>query len=426
MVPISGVGMGFSEPAWERAMEMRELILKAVSGEIHWFRAAEILGISARTLRRWRERHERLGYKGLFDLRRRKPSARRVPVTEVARIVRLYRESHAGWNVRHFHSVLRREYGVKQSYTFVKHLLQDAGLVKRKRARGRHRLRREPRPCVGEMLMIDGSKHAWLKLLPDDRQVLISVVDDATSKLLYAQLWEGETTLAILSALKEVIRTNGIPAALYSDRAGWAFETPKAGGPVSKLHLTRVGEVLKRLGIEHIPSYSPQARGRSERAHGTLQGRLVNELKRARIDSIDAANHYIRERYMPVHNAEFSRQPADPTSAFVPLGDTDLESIFYEAAERTVGKDNTLTYQGVRLQIAPQPGRRTCAGLQVTARRQLDGQFSVWRGPLVLGLFDRVGRPRSSSSATQSTPVAISRSGRLRLPAREIAVHTAV
>jgi hypothetical protein len=276
------------------------------------------------------------------------------------------------------------------------------------------------------MLMIDGSKHAWLKLLPDDRQVLISVVDDATSKLLYAQLWEGETTLAILSALKEVIRTNGIPAALYSDRAGWAFETPKAGGPVSKLHLTRVGEVLKRLGIEHIPSYSPQARGRSERAHGTLQGRLVNELKRARIDSIDAANHYIRERYMPVHNAEFSRQPADPTSAFVPLGDTDLESIFYEAAERTVGKDNTLTYQGVRLQIAPQPGRRTCAGLQVTARRQLDGQFSVWRGPLVLGLFDRVGRPRSSSSATQSTPVAISRSGRLRLPAREIAVHTAV
>jgi transposase len=418
--------MEFSEPAWERAMQMRELILKAVSGEIHWFRAAEILGISVRTLRRWRERHERLGYKGLFDLRRRKPSPRQVPLKEVEKIVRLYRESHLGWNVRHFHSALRREHGVKQSYTFVKHLLQDAGLVKRKRARGPHRMRREPRPCFGEMLLIDGSKHAWLALVPEERQVLISVVDDATSRLLYAQLWEGETTVAILSALKEVIRQNGIPAALYSDRAKWAFETPKAGGPVSKLHLTRVGEVLKRLGIEHIPSYSPQARGRSERVHGTLQDRLVKELKRAQIDSLDTANRYIRERYLGVHNAEFSRQPADPSSAFVTLGKTDLETIFFETAERQVGKDNTLTYQGVRLQLAPQPGRRTCAGLMVTVRRQLDGQFSVWRGPLGLGFFDRKGLSLADRKQQRTMSPAVSRSGRLRLPTRETAAHTPV
>lgn len=407
-------------------MQMRELILKAVSGEIHWFRAAEILGISVRTLRRWRERHERLGYKGLFDLRRRKPSPRQVPLKEVEKIVRLYRESHLGWNVRHFHSALRREHGVKQSYTFVKHLLQDAGLVKRKRARGPHRMRREPRPCFGEMLLIDGSKHAWLALVPEERQVLISVVDDATSRLLYAQLWEGETTVAILSALKEVIRQNGIPAALYSDRAKWAFETPKAGGPVSKLHLTRVGEVLKRLGIEHIPSYSPQARGRSERVHGTLQDRLVKELKRAQIDSLDTANRYIRERYLGVHNAEFSRQPADPSSAFVTLGKTDLETIFFETAERQVGKDNTLTYQGVRLQLAPQPGRRTCAGLMVTVRRQLDGQFSVWRGPLGLGFFDRKGLSLADRKQQRTMSPAVSRSGRLRLPTRETAAHTPV
>jgi transposase len=413
--------MEFSQPVWERAMEMREVILKAVSGEIHWFRAAEILGISGRTLRRWRERHERLGYKGLFDLRRRKPSLRRAPLKDVERIVRLYRESHAGWNVRHFHSVLRREHGVKQSYTFVKHLLQDAGLVKRKRARGPHRMRREPRPCLGEMLLIDGSKHAWLQMLPDDRQVLISIVDDATSRLLYAQLWEGETTLAILSALEAVVRENGIPAALYSDRAKWAFETPKAGGPVSKLHLTRVGEVLKRLGIEHIPSYSPQARGRSERVHGTLQDRLVNELKRAKLDSIQAANCYIRERYLPVHNAEFSRPPADPAPAFVPLVGTDLEEIFYEAAERTVAKDNTVSYLGVRLQIAPQPGRRTCAGLTVTVRRQLDGRFSVRRGALIFGWFDSQGRSLPTKQAG-----AFSRSGRLRLPTREKAIHSVV
>jgi transposase len=408
--------MGFSEAAWERAMEMREVILKAVSGEIHWFRAAEILGMSARTLRRWRERHERLGYKGLFDLRRRKPSPRRVPLREVERIVRLYRESHAGWNVRHFHSWLRREHGVKQSYTFVKQLLQDAGLVKRKRARGRHRMRREPRPCFGEMLLIDGSQHAWLELLPAERQVLISVVDDATSQLLYAQLWEAETTQAILTALRDVILAHGIPAAVYSDRAKWAFETPKAGGPVSKLHLTRVGEVLKRLGIEHIPSYSPQARGRSERVHGTLQDRLVKELRRGRIDSLVSANRYIRQRYLSVHNAEFSRRAADPANAFVSLGQTDLEQIFYEAAERTVGKDNTVSYQGLHLQIAPQPGRRSCAGLVVSVRRQLDGRLSIWRGPLLLGWFDPAGRPLPGRAP--ESRIAGAGSGRLRLRPR--------
>jgi transposase len=415
--------MGFSEATWERAMQMREVILKAVSGEIHWFRAAEILGMSPRSLRRWRERHERMGYDGLFDLRRRTPSPRRVPLRETEKIVRLYRESHMGWNVRHFCSVLRREQGLKRSYTFVKQLLQDAGLVKRKRARGRHRLRREPRPCFGEMLHIDGSKHAWLGLLPDERQVLISVVDDATSKLLHAQLWDGETTQAVLSALKAVICANGIPAALYSDRARWAFETPKAGGPVSKLHLTRVGEVLKRLGIEHIPSYSPQARGRGERVHGTLQDRLVKELKRAGITSIEAANRYIVKRYLPVHNAEFSRQATDPHSAFVELGPTDLENIFYETAERTVGKDNTVSYQGVRLQIAARPGRRTCAGVAVNVRRQLDGRFSVWRGPVPFGFYDAAGRPIAEADA--SVP-GLPRSGRLRLPPRGKPAHSSL
>ena len=158
--------MAFSDAAWERAMEVREVIFKAVSGEIHWFRAGETLGISGRTLRRWRERHERFGFKGLMDKRRRVPSARRVPLGDVETILRLYREGYRGWNVRHFHEELQREHRVKHSYSFVKHVLQEAGLVRRKQARGRHRLRREPRPCFGEMVLIDGSRHGWLERKP--------------------------------------------------------------------------------------------------------------------------------------------------------------------------------------------------------------------------------------------------------------------
>jgi len=371
--------------------------MKAVSGEIHWFRAAEILGISGRTLRRWRERHERFGFKGLMDKRRRVPSPRRVRLEEVEKILRLYREDYRGWNVRHFHGELVHEHEVKQSYSFVKHVLQEAGLVRRKQARGRHRMRREPKPCFGEMVLIDGSRHCWLERAPAERQVLVSVVDDATSRLLYAQLWEGETVRAILSALRDVVEQYGIPAALYSDRAGWAFETPRAGGPVDKLHLTRVGEVLKRLGIEHIPSYSPQARGRSERVHRTLQDRLVKELKKAGIDSLAEANRYIRERHLRVHNEKFSRPASDPASAFVALGETELEGIFYEAEDRTVAKDNTVSFQGLSLQIDPQPGRRSCAGLQVEVRRHLDGGYSIRRGAQVFGTYDDTGRSLTGS-----------------------------
>jgi transposase len=298
--------MGYSDGAWERAMKMQEVILRALSGEIHWFQAAEILGLSERTMRRYRVGLEKWGYEGLFDRRRRTPSPRSVPVAEVKRILGLYRERYRGWNVRHFFETACRGHGVKVSYTFVKQALQGAGLVPKHKARGRHRRRRERRASFGEMLHIDGSKHAWLKLVEGEKQTLISLIDDATSRTLYSQLWPEESTEAVLVGLREVVGEYGIPASIYSDRASWAFETPKAGEAVSKTHLTQVGEVLKRLGVEHIPSYSPQARGRSERMNGTLQGRLINELKLSGARSIEEANRYIRETYLATHNQAFS------------------------------------------------------------------------------------------------------------------------
>ena len=279
-------------------------------------------------------------------------------------------------------------------YAFVKKALQAAGLVPRQRPRGRHRRRREPRPCFGELLHLDGSRHQWLALVPGQWFTLIAVVDDATKQLLYAELWEGgEGVRAVLTALRAVLARYGIPMALYTDRAHWAVHTPTAGGPPDPRRLTQVGRVLARLGIEHILGYSPQARGRSERANRTLQDRLVNELRVAGITTAAAANRYVHDRFVPAFNAEFGRPPADPASAFVPLGRVDLDQILCVEEERTVGRDNVVTTERLPLQLAKQPGRRTCAGLRVLVRRHLSGQHSIWYGGRCLGRYDSTGRP---------------------------------
>jgi hypothetical protein len=380
--------------AVERAMQIKEVLLRAMNKEYSWLQAAEILGITARGLRRLRQRMERFGYQGLVDMRRGRPSPRRTPVGEVERILELYRERYSGFNARHFFQTVRREHAVKLSYSCVKQILLGAGLIKKRRSRGRHRRKRERRARYGEMLHMDGSRHPWLVLMPEERQTLIQVVDDATSRVLYAQLWPGETTRAVMTTMCEVVREHGIPESLYTDRAGWAFETPKAGGKVNKAHRTQFGESLARLGVEHIPSYSPQARGRSERMNRTLQDRLVNELRVTGITTVEAANAYLRERYLPTHNQELAVEPSDPASAFVELGDVDLDDIFFEEAVRTVGKDNTVSVDGLVLQLEKQSGRRTCAGLAVQLRRHLQGGYTVRRGTQVLGAYDAEGHPR--------------------------------
>ena len=247
-------------------------------------------------MRRWRARFEAGGPVALYDRRRQRPSRRTAPAPEVQRILRLYRERFGGWNVRHFYRFARRDHAVRLSYSFVKLALQEAGLVRKGRARGRHRRRREPRACFGELLHLDGSPHAWLRRCPEHRQTLIAVLDDATKRLLYAQLWPAETTAAVFTALHAVCTAWGLPIALYTDRAGWAFHTPTTGGPIDRTHPTQVGRALAHLGIEHIGAYSPQARGRGERLNRTVQGRLVNELDLAGITTRDAANAYLTER----------------------------------------------------------------------------------------------------------------------------------
>ena len=384
--------MAYASAVVERTMKVQEVMMQAISGKLTWLQAEEILGWQPRRLRRWRLRYQRRGYDGLWDRRRQRPSPRRAPVAEVARIVRLYRERYAGFNASHFHEIAQREHGVRYAYTFVKQLLQAAALLPKRRARGRHRRRREPRPCFGELLHLDGSPHAWLARCPTERQVLLQSIDDATKRVLYAQLVPAESTATVMTALWTILETHGLPQALYTDRAGWAFYTPKAGERVDRDKLTQVGRALARLGIEHIPAYSPQARGRSERLNRTFQGRLVNELRVAGISTVTAANRYLREQFLAAYDRRFARPPTDPAPAFVPLGRVDLTHILCHEEVRTVGQDNTVTLEGVRLQIDKQPGRRTCAGLRVLVRRHLDGLHCIWYGARCFGHYDARGR----------------------------------
>src|SRR5215831_291406 len=221
---IEEVSMAYLQAAVERAMKVQEVIVRALAGQLTWLQAADILGRSPRSIRRMRWRFEHDGYDGLFDRRRRTPSPKRAPVAEVQRVLALYRDRYQGFNVRHFHQLARREHGVRFCYAFVRKVLQTAGLVARQRARGRHRRRREPRPCFGELLHLDGSRHHWLARVPEQWFTLIA------KQLLYAELREGgESVAAILTALRAVLERYGVPMALYTDRAHWAVHTPTSG-----------------------------------------------------------------------------------------------------------------------------------------------------------------------------------------------------
>src|SRR5262244_1027447 len=257
----------YSRTARERAMKVQEVILRALAQKITWWQAAEIIGISDRQMRRWRERYEEFGYDGLFDRRRGQPSPKRVPLATVEAVLRLYREKYFDLNVRHFYEKLKAEQQIDLSYTWVKAALQGAGLVARAGKRGVHRKRRERRPLPGMLRHIDGSHHQWFQ---DERWYdLIVILDDATSEIYYAQLTEEESTLTVMAGLKEVVENKGAFCALYSDRGSHFWLTPKTGGKVDPHRLTQVGRALRELGVQMIPAYSPQARGRSERNFGT-------------------------------------------------------------------------------------------------------------------------------------------------------------
>ena len=301
----------YPESAVERAMKVQEVLLRAMGGLISWVQAGEILGLCPRQVLRLRKRFEDDGYAGLFD-RRRQPSPKRVPLDTVERVLKLYREEYADFNVQHFHETLREQHQINLSYSWVKTALQTAGLVPVSKRRGAHRRRRERRPLPGMLLHIDASRHAWI---PGRMLDLVSISDDATNELYYARLVEEENTLTVMAALRDVIAKHGVFCALYSDRAGHFIHTPPAGQVRAQ---TQVERALQQLGIELIAAHSPQARGRKERMYGTLQGRWPQELRVRGLTTMAAANAWLTEEGIGRFNARFRVDAAEQGSAFVP------------------------------------------------------------------------------------------------------------
>lgn len=385
-------------------MKLQDVLLKAMAKRITWWEAAEIIGVTDRTMRRWRERLEEEGYSGLADRRKGKPSDKRVPLATAEQVLRLYQETYYDLNIRHFHEKLREEHGIQLSYTWVQKALQGAGLVARRKRRGKHRRRRERRPLPGMLLHIDGSKHQWFG---DERwHDLIAILDDATSEIYYAQLVEEESTRTVMAALWEVIASQGLFCALYSDRGSHFFVTPKAGEKVDKHRLTQVGRAMKELGVQMIPAYSPQARGRGERNFGTWQGRLPQELRLAGIDDLPGANRFLRERYIAEFNRRFAVPAAEKGTAFRRTARADLNWVFTLQTERVVSKDNTVAIADRSWQLERCRFRSCLAGCTVTIHEHLDETVSIRYGPHVVGRFTADGEPlRNESRRGKAGPV---------------------
>jgi len=396
-------------------MKLQDVLLKAMAKKITWWAAAEIIGVSDRTIRRMREKLERDGYSGLADRRKGRVSSHRVPLRTAEEVLRLYREQYSDFNVRHFHEKLREQHRIEISYTWVYAALTGAGLIAKKRRRAPHRRRRERRPMPGMLLHIDGSKHRWFQ---DDRWYdLLVILDDATSEICYAQLVEEESTRTVMRGLREVIEAKGLFCALYSDRGSHFFVTPKAGEPVDKHRLTQVGRAMKELGVQMIAAYSPQARGRSERSFGTWQGRLPQELRVAGITSPEEANRFLREQYIAVFNAKFTVPATQKGTAFRRCGRADLDWIFTVQTERVVAKDNTVAIAARSWQLDKSRFRHSLAGCTVTIHEHLDATISVRYGPHVVGRFEANGerggkvesprKQRSSHFPTATTAAAL-------------------
>lgn len=377
-------------------MTRKEVIRRALSGEITWVAAAGILKLSARQVRRIRSRYQLQGEAGLIDLRLGQKNPRALSEEWKQRIGSLYREHYADFSAAHFFEKLTQVHRIEvASYTTVKNLLQAQGLLEKNARRASHRKRRERRPMTGMLLHLDGSTHAWLGENHPNLDLLV-VMDDATSEIYSAEFVSQEGTLSCMGVLRETIEKMGIFCSLYVDRAMHFVITTKAGSKPDRTRKSQIERALDRLGIELICAYSPQARGRSERLWRTWQGRLPQELRVAGIKTMSEANRYLSEEFVPWHNRSLSVQARESgSSAFVPLPESlNLDLLFSIHHSRQVNSDNTVQFKTQVLQIEAKPHLRfSFAGVKVAVHEHADSTLSISYGPHLLGRYEADGSP---------------------------------
>lgn len=376
-------------------MTRKEIILKAINKQLSWIQAADILGVTPRHMGRLKHRWQTHGYGGLRDHRGGKPRRRRIPLKVITELCRLKKEVYPDFSLRHFYEYAVAKHKLDISYNWARIVLEEAKIVEKAPARGKHRRKRERRPMTGMMIHIDGSTHTWIAGLP--QQDLILVLDDADGRALYGQFCPQESTLSTMTALAHVLIRYGRFCELYHDCGSHFGHTSRAGQGPDEAQNGQVTRVLKTLGIKQIFARSPQARGRSERAFGTCQGRLPQELRLVGIRSYEEANVYLKEVFLPKFNKQFTVEPAQPETAFVPLAGVNLKLLLSIQQERIVRNDNTVTYEKVILQIPERPERIHFVRCPVIVHEFPDGTLGISYQGKLLGQYQRDGKPMPSN-----------------------------
>ena len=377
-------------------MTKADVIRKAIEGHINWLQAADILRVSPRHMRRLRDRYERFQIDGLRDRRTGRRCPSRIPAETVGELCRLRQERYPDFSVRHFYQFITEKHGLAISETWTRIVLQSRGLAPKAQGRGKYRRKRERRPMAGMLVHLDGSTHTWIPGLP--QWDLVVALDDADGRILFACFFEEEGTASTLEALKHVLTRYGRFSELYTDRGSHFCRTSKAAEGPDEEQNGQVAQVLQILGIRHILARSPEARGRGERAFGTIQGRLPQELRVAGVHTYAEANRYLRERFVPDFNRRFTVTPREPGSAFTPLAGIDLRLLLSIQHDRVVQNDNTVVWNGLTLQLSKTADRAHFVRCKVVVHELLDGTLAVSLQGRLLGRFTRDAVPISAVS----------------------------
>jgi transposase len=376
-----------------RAMTRREVITKAIAKQLSWVQAAEIVGVTPRQMRRIRWRVEHYGVDAVMDQRGGRPRRKRIKAGTIELLCRLKRDLYPDFSLQHFYEHVTEKHGVKVSYNWLRLMLQEAGVVAREPARGKYRRRRERRPMTGMLVHLDASTHEWIAGLP--MQDLVVALDDADGRILYARFFPQEGTASTFAALEAVLRNYGRFCELYTDRGSHFCQSGPAGEVAEEQH-GQVSQALRALGIHQILARSPQARGRSERAFGTIQGRLPQELRHHAITDYAAANRYLEQHFIADFNRRFTVKPAQPQSAFIKLAGIELELVLSSKHERIVRNDNTVTFKNVILQLPTTHYRIHFVRCPVTVHQFANGTLGISYQGRLLARYDASGGPLPS------------------------------
>lgn len=366
----------------QKELQRVAVISSCVQGDLACARAAALLDLTPRHVKRLKSRLRQGGEAALAHASRGRPSHRRLPQRVRERILQLARTTYAGFNDHHLCEKLVEKESFSLGRETLRRLLRSAGIGSpRKRRAPSHRQRRLPRAREGEMLLLDGSLHRWLQ----DRGpqlTLLGFLDDATGKVPVAEFFLTENACGYFRLLRRLLRRFGVPLSFYGDRHSvfvrnddhWTVEEQLAG----RREPTQFGRALDQLGVTYIAAQSPQAKGRIERLWGTFQDRLTSELRLAGANDLDAANQVLR-RFLPDYNRRFGRAPRDAEKAWRSAPEN-LDRICCFHHQRSVSNDNVVQWDGRRFQIPPQPQRFSFAGAKVQLVESLEGKVSIYYG----------------------------------------------